>query len=51
MKQQVKEHVQSCQVCQQAKPDRVQYPGLLHPLPVAKCCWDLVSMDFIGGLP
>lgn len=38
MKQQIKEHVQTCQVCQQAKPDRAQYPGLLHPLPVAKRC-------------
>jgi hypothetical protein len=26
--------VQSCQVCQQAKPNRVKYPGLLAPLPI-----------------
>src|SRR4051812_12187688 len=51
MKQHIKDHVQSCKIFQQAKPDRAQYPGLLHLLPVAKRCWDLVSMDFIGGLP
>lgn len=51
MKMQIRTHVQTCQVCQQAKPDRSPYPGLLHPLPVAKRCWDLVSLDFIEGLP
>lgn len=51
MKGHIKTHVQTCQVCQQAKPDRSPYPGLLHPLPVAKRCWDLVSLDFVEGLP
>ena len=51
MKQHIKDRVQSCKIFQQAKPDRAQYPGLLHLLPVAKRCWDLVSMDFIGGFP
>lgn len=51
MKEHIKMHVQTCQVCQQAKPDRSPYPGLLQPLPVAKRCWDIVSLDFIEGLP
>lgn len=51
MKMQIKTYVQTCQICQQAKPDRSPYPGLLHPLPVAKRCWDMVSLDFIEGLP
>lgn len=51
MKSQIKTHVQTYQVYQQAKPDRSPYPGLLHPLPVAKRYWDMVSLDFIKGLP
>lgn len=48
---QIKTYVQTCQICQQAKPERVKYPGLLHPLPVAKRCRDMASLDFIEGLP
>lgn len=51
MKAFIKDHVQACQVCQQAKPERVQYPGLLSPLPVPTLAWDMVCMDFINGLP
>jgi hypothetical protein len=29
MKMSVREHVQSCSICQQSKPDRSNYPGLL----------------------
>jgi len=43
--------VQSCVVCQQAKPDRAKYPGLLQPLPVPESAWQIISMDFIEGLP
>lgn len=43
--------VQSCGVCQQAKPDRARYPGLLQPLPVPKSAFQVISMDFIEGLP
>jgi hypothetical protein len=51
MKQQVKEYVQSCLICQQAKPERVRYPGLLQPLPTPEAAWQTVTMDFIEGLP
>jgi hypothetical protein len=43
--------VNNCTVCLQAKPDRVSYPGLLSPLPVPAHSWQVVSMDFIDGLP
>jgi hypothetical protein len=46
MKKQVKEFVQSCVTSQQAKPDRVKYPGLLLPLPVPTHAWHTVSLDF-----
>ncbi|XP_066314427.1 uncharacterized protein [Miscanthus floridulus] len=51
MKQSIKAFVAACSVCHQAKPDRVRYPGLLSPLPVPAEAWQMVSMDFIDGLP
>jgi hypothetical protein len=51
MKTTIKEWVQACPICQQAKPDRSKYPGLLHPLPIPDQAWQMISMDFIEGLP
>uniref|UniRef100_A0A0A9AHV8 Integrase zinc-binding domain-containing protein n=1 Tax=Arundo donax TaxID=35708 RepID=A0A0A9AHV8_ARUDO len=51
MKSDIKKFVQECPTCQQAKPERVRYPGLLQPLPVPTQAWQVVSMDFIEGLP
>jgi hypothetical protein len=51
MKSDILSWVQSCFVCQQAKPNRSKYPGLLQPLPVPDAAWDIVSMDFVEGLP
>ena len=51
MKKEIKEFVATCEICQQAKPERVKYPGLLAPLPVPQQAWRDVSMDFIEGLP
>jgi hypothetical protein len=43
--------VKSCTDCQQAKPNRAKYPGLLSPLPVPDGAWHTISLDFIEGLP
>lgn len=43
MKMQVKSFVQSCLVCQQAKPERIKYPGLLQPLPTPDEAWETVT--------
>jgi transposase InsO family protein len=51
MRADVQAYVRSCSVCQQAKPDRSKYPGLLQPLPTPDSTWDVVSLDFIEGLP
>ena len=51
MKTIVKQYVSSCSTCQQAKPDRSKYPGLLQPLPIPKQAWEVISMDFVEGLP
>lgn len=51
LKTMVTQFVKSCPTCQQAKPDRSKYPGLLQPLPVPTMAWQSVSMDFVEGLP
>lgn len=51
MKEKIKEYVQSCPICQQAKSEHVRLPGLLQPLPVPTTAWTVVSLDFIEGLP
>lgn len=51
LKKQVQEYVNQCSICQQAKPEHVKYPGLLQPLPVPEYAWQIVSLDFIEGLP
>ena len=51
MKSDIKARVAACTVCLQAKPDHAKYPGLLSPLPLAAESWQVISMDFIDGLP
>jgi len=51
MKTAVQQFVQACSVCQQSKPDRSKLPGLLQPLPVPDTAWQVISLDFIEGLP
>ncbi|WVZ54190.1 hypothetical protein U9M48_005028 [Paspalum notatum var. saurae] len=51
MKKDVKLFVASCQVCAQAKPEHSKLPGLLLPLPVPSSAWQIISMDFVEGLP
>jgi hypothetical protein len=43
--------VDACAVCKQAKPERVKYPGLLKPLAVPDAAWQVVTLDFVEGLP
>lgn len=46
MKTQIQEFVASCSVCQQAKTEKVAYPGLLQPLSVPDQAWQVVTLDF-----
>ena len=43
--------VAECPVCQVSKTEKIQYPGLLDPLPIPPGKWSEISMDFIEGLP
>ena len=47
----IKEFVQECLICQQAKHDTTLPSGLFEPLPILEKIWDDVAMDFIIGLP
>jgi hypothetical protein len=49
MKSAVKAFTTSCQVFQQAKPERVLRPGILQPLPIPFVPWEMAMMDFIDG--
>jgi hypothetical protein len=51
MKAHIKAYVQQCHTCQQAKGEHVKLPGLLNPLPVPTEAWNVISMDFVEGLP
>ncbi|KAK1685027.1 hypothetical protein QYE76_045875 [Lolium multiflorum] len=51
MKEHVRQYVQQCTVCQQAKSENVRTPGLLSPLPIPTEAWNTISMDFVSGLP
>ena len=51
MKHSVQVFVSGCTVCQQAKVEHVKSPGLLQPLPVPTKPWEMISLDFVEGLP
>ncbi|CAI7770064.1 unnamed protein product [Closterium sp. NIES-54] len=47
----VQKFVTSCDTCQQMKSSKQKKAGLLQPLPVPEQPWQVVSLDFITGLP
>lgn len=51
LKQDVAAYVSKCEVCQKVKSEHSKTPGLLQPLPVPSQAWQIVSLDFIEGLP
>lgn len=51
MKTNVQQFIVGCLICQQAKLDCSKYPGLLQPLQVPTSAWQMISMDFVEGLP
>lgn len=51
MKQDIQTYVAACEVCQQEKSEHCKLPGTLQPLPVLDKAWEIISMDFIEGLP
>ena len=51
LKSAVQEFAHACVTYQRAKPDCTHLPGLLQPLLVPDRAWQVISMDFVEGLP
>jgi hypothetical protein len=51
MKNFIEQKIAACPVFQISKTEKVQYPGLLDPLPIPQAKWSEISMDFTEGLP
>jgi hypothetical protein len=51
MRQDVRQFVAQCIVCQSTKYETKKPGGLLQPLPIPSGIWEDLSLDFITGLP
>jgi hypothetical protein len=51
MKKDVVDYIARCMECQKVKAEHRHPTGLLHPLPISEKKWEVISMDFITGLP
>ncbi|KAE8727404.1 hypothetical protein F3Y22_tig00005459pilonHSYRG00018 [Hibiscus syriacus] len=51
LKAMVANYIRGCTVCQQTKVEHIPKPGLLQPLPIPQQAWEIITMDFIEGLP
>jgi len=51
MKHDIVQFVAKCLECQRVKADRFHPPGLLQPHDIPTSKWEVISMDFVVGLP
>ena len=51
MKNELAEYIARCFECQQVKTKHQHPTGLLQPLPIPSWKWEIVSLDFVTGLP
>jgi len=51
MKQDIRNFVAECEVCQHNKGETIKSLGTLQPLLIPPTIWKDISMDFITGLP
>jgi len=51
MKTKVVEYISRCLECQQVKAEHCHPTGLLRPIPITEWKWEVISMEFITGLP
>ena len=51
MKAEVAEYIARCLDCQQVKTEHQHPAGFLQPLPIPSWKWEVISLDFITGLP
>jgi hypothetical protein len=50
MKKSIETYFVECAVCQRAKSEHCQYPGLMAPLLIPNLAWTFISMECIDGL-
>jgi hypothetical protein len=51
MKKEIAEYIARCMECQKVKAEHRHPAGLLQPLPIPEWKWEVITMDFIMGLP
>jgi hypothetical protein len=51
MRKDVADYITRCMECQKVKDEHRHPTGLLQPLPVLEKKWEVITMDFITGLP
>jgi hypothetical protein len=51
MKKEIVEYIARCMECQKVKAEHRHPAGLLQPLPIPEWKWEVITMDFITGLP
>ena len=51
MKTEVAEYIARCFECQQVKTEHKHPARLLQPLPIPNWKWEIISIDFVTGLP
>ena len=51
MKNEVAEFLARCIECQQVKAEHQNPPDLLQSLPIPNWKWEVISLDFVTGLP
>jgi hypothetical protein len=51
MKKDVFDYITRCMECQKVKVEHRHPVGLLQPLPIPEKKWEVITMDFITGLP
>ena len=51
MKTKLVEYIARCFECQQVKTEHQHPAGLLHPLPIPSWKWEIISLNFVIGLP
>ncbi|KAL9400778.1 hypothetical protein Peur_004627 [Populus x canadensis] len=51
MRKEVAGYMAKCSICQQVKVEHRKPAGLLQPLPILEWKWEMITMDFVSGLP
>ena len=51
MRKEVAGYVAKCSICQQVKVEHQKLVGLLQPLAIPEWKWEMITMDFVLGLP